>query len=153
MLKPVTRDRLLSFCAQTVVLYIISTKRKRKFNENQENNTLGKYKQLSQEKSHTLDSKRLTDVLVVAWADLYPFAVQTSVNRLLSASCPPVRLLSEIICCVLLSMNGLNNDSPYPPWSSLRSGLTETLHWKKQEKCKTRYGIVIYTTWIENLLP
>ena len=63
--------RLLSVCAQTVDRYI-GMKRKRKLNENQENNTLGECKQLSQEKSQTLvryvgqqtDSKRLSDVLV-----------------------------------------------------------------------------------------
>ena len=58
-----------SICAQTVDRYI-GTKRKRKFNENQENNILGECKQLSQEKSQTLvryvgqrtDSKRLSAV-------------------------------------------------------------------------------------------
>ena len=53
---------LLSVCAQTVDRHI-GTKRKRKFNENQENNSLGECKQLSQEKkskhlSDTLDSKQ-----------------------------------------------------------------------------------------------
>ena len=63
--------RLQSVCVQTVD-GCIRTKRKRKFNENQENNkALGECKQLSQEKSQTLvryvgqqtDSKRLSDVL------------------------------------------------------------------------------------------
>ena len=54
----------------------IGTKRKRKFNENPENNTLGECKQLSHEKKSNIgpirwtangqqtDSKRLADVLV-----------------------------------------------------------------------------------------
>ena len=44
---------LLSVCAQTVDQYI-GTKRKRKYNLNQDNNTLGKCKQLSQAESQTL---------------------------------------------------------------------------------------------------
>ena len=48
--------RLLSVCARTIDWYF-GTKRKREFNENQENNTLGESKQLSQEKSQTLVPK------------------------------------------------------------------------------------------------
>ena len=46
-------------CAQTVDLYI-RTKRKRNFNENQENNTLGECKQLSQEKKSNIGPIRWT---------------------------------------------------------------------------------------------
>ena len=55
-LTNISDDCLLSVCAQTVGRYI-GRKRKRKFNEDQENNTFGECKQLSQEKIHTLDSK------------------------------------------------------------------------------------------------
>ena len=56
-------NRLISVCAQTVDWYI-GTKRKTMFNEKQEINTLVECKRLSQEKSSTLTSKQLTDVLV-----------------------------------------------------------------------------------------
>ena len=60
-------DRLLFVCERMVDRYI-GTKRKRKFNENQENNTFGECKQSSQEKKIYIglqaDSKRLTNVLV-----------------------------------------------------------------------------------------
>ena len=92
---------LLSICAQTVDRYI-GTKRKRKFNESQENNILGKCKQLSQEKKSNIGPIHWTangqqtvvrcfSVQTVAWADLYPFAVRTS----------DVRLLSKTFCCVV----------------------------------------------------
>ena len=44
---------LLSVCTQAVDRYIV-TKRKRKFNEIQENNTIGECKQLSQEKKSNI---------------------------------------------------------------------------------------------------
>ena len=88
LLSNVSDDEcLLSVCAQTVDRYI-GTKRKRKINENQENNTLGECKQLLHEKSQTLvryvgqqtDSKQVVrcfSAQTVAWADIhvYPFAV------------------------------------------------------------------------------
>ena len=87
-------DCLLSVCAQTVDRYI-STKGKRKFNENKENHTLGECKQFSQEKQSihlTANGQQMVDrfssAQTVARADLYPFAVRTLVNRLLYACCP-----------------------------------------------------------------
>ena len=49
----------LSVCVQTVDRYI-RTKRKKKFDENQENNILGECKQLSQEKKSNFGPIRLT---------------------------------------------------------------------------------------------
>ena len=93
--------RLLSVCVQTVDQHI-GTKRKRKFNENQENDTLGECKQLSQEKSQTFvryvgqqTVVRCFSAQTVAWADLYPFAVRTSDVRLLSVCCPK---LFAVLC-------------------------------------------------------
>ena len=56
--------------------------------------------QLSQEKNSYIGQQtvnRCFSAQTVAWADLYPFAVRTSVNRLLFAC---VRLLSDSFCWV-----------------------------------------------------
>ena len=98
---------LLYVCAQTVdeyfvrLLSVCGTKRKRKFNENQENNTLGECKQLSQEKkSDTLDSKRLSDVLVRKMLRGQIYIHLLSEHRK-SVCCPfAVRLLSKTFCSV-----------------------------------------------------
>ena len=104
---------LLSVCAQRVDKYfgrpfavrlctngwpIYRNKKEKKINENQESNTLEECKQFSQEKKiHTSDSKRTANgqqtivrcfsAQTVAWADIYPFAVQTSDILLLSVCC------------------------------------------------------------------
>ena len=91
-------DYLLSVCAH------IRMKGKRKFNENQENNTLGECKQFSPEQNtyigqQTVDRCFSAQTVNVAWADSYPFAVQTSVNRLLFACSPfAFGLRKEWIC-------------------------------------------------------
>ena len=91
---------LLSVCAQMVDRYI-GTKRKSKFNENQENNTLGKCKQLPKEKvkhwSDTLDSKRTENGCPMFQC------TNGCVSRFISVCCPnigrpfAVHLLS--VCC------------------------------------------------------